>query len=43
MGNILKWVGIGVGILALIFVLIVVFFAIKARIQQREESNDQYV
>lgn len=38
---ILKWVGIGVGILGGIFLLIVIFFAIKARLQQNHDEEEQ--
>lgn len=38
--TILKWAGIVVGILAAIFLLIVGFFAIKARMQQEEEEEE---
>lgn len=39
MGTILKWVGIIVGSLLLIFVLIVVFFALRARLQDSQDEE----
>ncbi len=39
--TILKWAGIVVGVLAGIFLLIVGFFAIKAKMQQEEEEEGQ--
>lgn len=38
--TILKWAGIVVGVLAAIFLLIVGFFAIKAKMQQEEEEEE---
>ena len=40
-GPILKWAGIIVGILGGVFLLIVIFFAIKARLQSNEDEEEE--
>lgn len=39
MGRVIKWVGITVGVLWWIFLLIVIFFAVKARLQQNADET----